>query len=78
MQRESRKVTVTEDYILYMDRRNFTNAGKREPHHGTDHRMIYAVQQGEGCYVTITTVRGGHAGRYIQRKSYPRPKGEQL
>ena len=37
------------DYILYMDRRNFTNSGMREPCHGTDHRMVRTVLRGEGA-----------------------------
>ena len=56
--REGSYVTGRGYYILSTERCNFNNTGLREPRHGTDHRMILAVIQGEGALLNHCYRRG--------------------
>ena len=48
MQRERRQMMGRGDYILFMERSSFVNAGIWGKRHSTDYRLILAVLQGEG------------------------------
>ena len=50
IRRDDRQVTRQGNYILCINRHNFSNAGIREACISTDHRIVLAVIRGEGAH----------------------------
>ena len=75
MQRDRQQVTGRGYYFLSTYRISFINTGLRETRHGTDHRVILAVLQGEGA-IRNRRYRWGRKRWPIRPKSiFPYTKG---